>query len=77
MSLIGFVDGNAFVELKDIEFIQIVNVSNEWIIRVTVRHDTGKTEIYPIYACNSELDAKQHLDAFIKEIDNTVIVKRI
>lgn len=75
MSLIGFEDGKAFVELSDIECVDIINPGNQWNIQVTVRHNTGATSKYVIYEGQSEPDAKKHLDSFVKDISGVVIIK--
>jgi len=67
MSLTGFKDGNALVQLNYLECIRIEQSSggDEWRIVVYLRYDEGDRTSYTIYSSKNESEVKERFDSLV------------
>ena len=75
MSLIGFEDGKAFIELNNMECVRIYQHMGLWNIEATVRDDAGEKQDYMMYTSANESDARKHFDSLISKIPSAIIIK--
>ena len=71
MSLIGFRNGTAFICPSLIEFVEVHEFNNEWVVAVHVR---DRKTPYILYRSKNEADAKTNFEAFIRSLPDVEII---